>query len=75
VFSDAEAAYKSASPLITTGGILMIAGLPSNGMRVWVLDVARGTHRFRGDNTGILQRLPEAMDFIAKNGIKPDVEV
>lgn len=75
VYSDAEAAYNSAIPLITIGGILMVVGLPANGIRIGALDIARGTYRVKGDSTGIPQRLPKAMEFTAKSGIKPEVEV
>lgn len=75
VFSAAEAAYRSAPPLLKLGGVLMIVGLPENGVTLDALDVARGTYKVRGDSTGIPQRMPEAIEFIVKHNIFPEVEV
>jgi D-arabinose 1-dehydrogenase-like Zn-dependent alcohol dehydrogenase len=74
VFSAADAAYKSAPPLLKFGGVLMCVGLPLNGVTFNALDIARGTFKVRGDSTGIPQRMPEAIDFIVKHNIHPEVE-
>jgi D-arabinose 1-dehydrogenase-like Zn-dependent alcohol dehydrogenase len=75
VFSNADAAYKSAPPLIKLGGILMVVGLPHNGVTFDALDIARGTYRVKGDSTGIPQRMPKAIEFTAKHNIRSDVEI
>lgn len=75
VFSNADAAYASATPLIRIGGILMVVGLPANGVRLDALDVARGTYRVKGDSTSTPQRMPKAIEFTVKHGIKPQVEI
>ncbi|CAK7222158.1 hypothetical protein SBRCBS47491_004774 [Sporothrix bragantina] len=75
VFSAAEAAYESAIPLIEIGGILLVAGLPKNGVRFGALDIAVGKYRIKGDSTGTPQRMPKAIDFIVKHGIKPEIEI
>ncbi|OAA57405.1 alcohol dehydrogenase [Niveomyces insectorum RCEF 264] len=75
VFSAAEAAYDSATPLIEIGGILMVVGLPAKGIRLDALDVARGTYRVKGDSTSTPQRMPKAIDFTVRHGIKTQVEV
>jgi len=75
VFSAADAAYKSARPLLKFGGVLMCVGLPTNGVTFDALDIARGTFKVRGDSTGIPQRMPEAIDFIVKHNIHPEIEI
>jgi D-arabinose 1-dehydrogenase-like Zn-dependent alcohol dehydrogenase len=75
VFSNADAAYKSAPPLIKLGGILMVVGLPHNGVTFDALDIARGTYRVKGDSTGIPQRMPIAIEFTAKHNIQHDVDI
>ena len=75
VFSAAEAAYESAIPLLEVGGILLVAGLPKNGVRFDALDIAVGKYRIKGDSTGTPQRMPKAIDFIVRHGIKPEVEI
>lgn len=74
VYSDADAAYDSAIPLVTVGGILMVVGLPANPLRFGALDIARGTYRVKGDSTSTPQRLRKAVDFTAKHGITPEIE-
>jgi D-arabinose 1-dehydrogenase-like Zn-dependent alcohol dehydrogenase len=75
VFSNADPAYKSAPPLVKLGGILMVVGLPHNGVTFDALDIARGTYRVKGDSTGIPQRMPKAIEFTAKHNIRPDVDI
>lgn len=75
VFSAAEAAYESAIPLIEVGGILMVVGLPKNGIRLDALDIAVGRYRVKGDSTATPQRMPKAIDFIVRHGIKPQMEL
>ncbi|KAK5712563.1 hypothetical protein LTR17_017944 [Elasticomyces elasticus] len=75
VFSAADAAYRSAPLLVKLGGTIMVVGLPARGVTFNALDIARGTYKVRGDSTGIPQRMPRAIDFIAKNGIRPELEV
>lgn len=53
----------------------MVVGLPANGVTFEALDIARGTYRVKGDSTGVPSRMKKAIDFTAKHGIKPDVEV
>ncbi len=74
VFSAAEAAYASATPLIEIGGILMVVGLPANGIRLDALDIARGTYRVKGDSTSTPQRMPKAIEFTVRHGIKPEMQ-
>lgn len=74
IFSAADAAYRSAPPLLKLGGVLMVVGLPEKGVTLNALDIARGTYKVRGDSTGIPQRMPEAIDFIVKHNIHPEIE-
>ncbi|KAF2251952.1 alcohol dehydrogenase [Trematosphaeria pertusa] len=75
VFSAADAAYQSAPKLVKLGGIIMVVGLPKNGVTFEALDIARGTYRIKGDSTGIPSRMKKAIDFTAKHNIKPEVEI
>lgn len=75
VFSAADAAYRSAPPLVKLGGIIMVVGLPANGVTFDALDIARGTYRIKGDSTGIPSRIKKAIDFTAKYNIRPEVEI
>jgi len=53
----------------------MVVGLPEKGVAFDALDIARGTCKVRGDSTGIPQRMPREVDFTAKNGIRPDIDI
>lgn len=75
VFSAATAAYESAPPLVKFGGIIMVVGLPPEGVTFNALDIARGTYRVKGDSTGIPKRMKKAVDFAAKHQIKPEIEI
>jgi D-arabinose 1-dehydrogenase-like Zn-dependent alcohol dehydrogenase len=75
VFSAAEAAYTSAAQIVKLGGVIMVAGLPPKGATFDALDIARGTYRVKGDSTGIPRRMKKAIDFTAKHGIKPEVDI
>jgi D-arabinose 1-dehydrogenase-like Zn-dependent alcohol dehydrogenase len=75
VFSAADAAYRSAPPLVKLGGIIMVVGLPAAGVTFNALDIARGTYRVKGDSTGIPSRMKKAIDFTAKHNIRPEVEI
>jgi len=75
VFSAADAAYRSAPPLVKLGGIIMVVGLPANGVTFDALDIARGTYRVKGDSTGIPSRMKKAIDFTSKHNIRPEVEI
>jgi len=75
VFSAADAAYRSAPPLVKLGGIIMVVGLPKNGVTFDALDIARGTFKVRGDSTGTPDRMKKAIDFSAKHDIRAEVEV
>lgn len=74
VFSAAEAAYRSAPPLVKLGGVIMVVGLPEKGVTFDALALAIGTFRVKGDSTGIPARMPRAIDFTAKHNIVPDIE-
>jgi D-arabinose 1-dehydrogenase-like Zn-dependent alcohol dehydrogenase len=75
VFSAADAAYRSAPPLVKLGGVIMVVGLPPGGVTFNALDVAIGTYRVKGDSTGIPSRMKKAIDFTAKYNIRPEVDV
>jgi D-arabinose 1-dehydrogenase-like Zn-dependent alcohol dehydrogenase len=53
----------------------MVVGLPEKGVTFDALDIVRGTYKVPGDSTGILQRMPQAIDFIVKDNIHPEIEV
>lgn len=75
VFSAASAAYRTAQDLVKIGGIIMVAGLPDNGVTFDALSIARGTFKIRGDSTGVPERMPRAIEFTAKHSIIPEMEI
>ncbi|OCL02303.1 GroES-like protein [Glonium stellatum] len=75
VFSAADAAYRSAPPLVKLGGFIMVVRLPANGVTFNALDIARGTYKVKGDSTRIPERMKKAISFTAKHNIKPEVEI
>ncbi|KAJ2895270.1 hypothetical protein MKZ38_006735 [Zalerion maritima] len=76
VYTNAEPAFATATPLIKLGGILMVIGLPkSNAIPVNAMDIVLGKYRIKADSTSIPQRMVKATDFTAKHGIRPVVEV
>lgn len=73
VYSAAQAAYDAATKCLKIGGILMVVGLPSKPISFNALDLMRKLYRIRSENTGPPQKMPRAMEFIAKHEIKPYV--
>ncbi|KAF2419704.1 alcohol dehydrogenase [Tothia fuscella] len=75
VFSAASQAYDSAPLIVKLGGVILVAGLPEKGVTFNALAIALGTFKVRGDSTGTPDRMPRAIEFIAKNKIQPEVEI
>ena len=75
VFSNAPAAYRTAQTIVKLGRLILVAGLPENGVTFDAVDLATGKYRVKGDSTGIPARMPAAVEFTAKHNIQPLVEV
>lgn len=75
VFSNAAAAYQTAPTVVKLGGLILVAGLPENGVTFNALDLATNKFRVKGDSTGVPARMPAAVEFTAKHNIQPLVEV
>lgn len=73
VFSAAQAAYDSATKTLKIGGILMVVGLPPKPLQFSALDLMRGLYQIRSESTGPPQKMPRAVEFIAKHNVKPKV--
>lgn len=75
VFSASQAAYNSATKILQIEGVLMVIGLPSKPLQFDSLDLMKKLYRIKSESTGPPQKMPKAMDFIAKHNIVPHVEL
>lgn len=75
VFSNADAAYAGAPPIIRLGGVLMVVGLPHNPLQISSMDLALGRYKVKSESTSIPQRMAKAVEFTAKHAIHPEVEL
>ncbi|KAH8651836.1 alcohol dehydrogenase [Tricladium varicosporioides] len=75
VFSNADAAYSGAPPIIRNGGVLMVVGLPKNNLSISSMDLALGRYKVKSESTSIPQRMGKAVEFTAKHNIHPEVEM
>jgi len=74
VFSNADAAYAGAPPIIRLGGVLMVVGLPYNPLKISSMDLALAKYKVKSESTSIPQRMRRAVEFTAKHDIHPEVE-
>ena len=75
VFSNASAAYASAPSVLRVNGTMMIVGIPHQPIQVSTLDMTLGRYKIRSESTSIPQRMGKAIEFTAKHGIQPEVEI
>ncbi|KAL5363717.1 chaperonin 10-like protein [Aspergillus floccosus] len=75
IFAGSNPAYKSALPILRCGGLLMAVGIAPQELGVSTMDLVTGVYRIRGDSTGIPSRMPRAVEFTAKHGIMPEVDI
>ncbi|KAF9888475.1 hypothetical protein FE257_008582 [Aspergillus nanangensis] len=75
IFAGSNPAYKSSLPIIRTGGLLMAVGIAPQDLGVSTMDLVIGRYRVKGDSTSIPARMPRAVEFTAKHGIMPEVDV
>lgn len=75
VFSNADAAYAGAPPIIRNGGVLMVVGLPANDLKISSMDLALGRYKVKSESTSIPQRMGKAVEFTAKHNIHPEVDI
>ncbi|KAG9235568.1 alcohol dehydrogenase [Amylocarpus encephaloides] len=75
VFSNADAAYAGAPPIIRNGGVLMVVGLPKNPLQISSMDLVLGRYKIKGESTSIPQRMKKAVEFTAKHNIHPEVDL
>lgn len=73
VFSNAQAAYDSATKTLKIGGVLMVVGLPAKPIGFSALDLMKKLYEIRSESTGPPQQMPRAIEFISKHEIKPKV--
>jgi alcohol dehydrogenase, propanol-preferring len=75
IFSNADAAYAGAPQIIKLGGVLMVVGLPQNPLQISSMDLALGKYSVKAESTSIPQRMGKAVEFTAKHGIQPEVDI
>lgn len=80
VFSGSEAAYVGAPDVLRTNGLIMAIGLTAKGLTAKPLEInstafMRGLFRIKSTATGPPWKMPPAVDFTAKQGIKTDVSI
>lgn len=75
VFSASEAAYASTPALLRPGGIWMFIGIANSPIEVSAFHLAIGSYVVKSDSTGTPQRMGPAVEFTAKHGIVPEVDI
>jgi len=75
VFSASQAAYNSATKILQIEGVLMVIGLPSKPLQFDSLELMKKLYRIKSESTGPPQKMPKAIDFIAKHKIVPHVDL
>lgn len=75
VYTNAPPAFASASSCLALGGTLMIIGVSKEPIKIDGMDLLLGRYKIKGDSTSIPQRMHKAVDFTAKHGIMPAVEI
>lgn len=75
VFSASGAAYASAPALLRPGGIWMFIGIADLPVEVSAFQLAVGSYIVKSDSTGIPQRMGPAVEFTAKHGIMPELDI
>ena len=75
LYTNANAAFKSAPPLIRLGGTMMVIGIAPEPFPVSAMDLVMGRYKIKADSTSIPQRMQKAVDFTGKHGIMPNVEI
>lgn len=74
VFSDSHAAYTTAQRVLDFNGILMVVGLPEDGLKLPAFPVSLGLVRVRGAGTGTAKEMKKAVDFTAEHKVIPEVQ-
>ena len=73
VFSPAKPAYDSAPGVLRMGGLVMAIGLMAKPIEIDSIAFMRGLFRIKSTSTGPPHKMPKAIDFTAKHGIKAKV--
>jgi propanol-preferring alcohol dehydrogenase len=53
---------------------MMVVGLPHDPVPISTMDLALGKYKVKSESTSIPQRMPKAVEFLAKHKIVPEVE-
>ena len=75
VYSNAQAAYAGAPPILKNGGVLMVVGITHNPISISTMDLALGKYKIKSESTSIPQRMAKAVEFTAKHKIQPEVDM
>ncbi len=73
VFSGSKAAYDGAPDVLQMNGLIMAIGLMSRPLEINSMAFMRGLFRIKSTATGPPQKMPQAVEFTAKHGIKTNV--
>jgi D-arabinose 1-dehydrogenase-like Zn-dependent alcohol dehydrogenase len=74
VFAASNVAYASAPKALRAGGVLMVVGLPPKPIEISAVDMMLGLYRIKSETTGPPWKLPRAIEFTARHGIKANVD-
>lgn len=75
VYTNAPSAYVSAPSCLVLGGTLMVVGVSKEPLRFDGMDLLLGRYKIKADSTSVSQRMYKAVEFTAKHGIMPVVEI
>jgi D-arabinose 1-dehydrogenase-like Zn-dependent alcohol dehydrogenase len=70
VFSAAKPAYDGAPAVLRMGGLIMAIGLMAKPIEIDSIAFMRGLFRIKSTSTGPPHKMPKAVEFTAKHGIK-----
>ncbi|EQB53043.1 alcohol dehydrogenase GroES-like domain-containing protein [Colletotrichum gloeosporioides Cg-14] len=75
VYTNAPPAFASATSCLALGGTLMIIGVSKEPIKIDGMDLLLGRYKIKADSTSVPQRMQKAVEFTAKHGIMPVVEI
>jgi alcohol dehydrogenase, propanol-preferring len=72
-YTNSKASYDRAPEVLRVNGILMVVGLPQEGLTFNSMFIALRKFRIMGSSNKIPRYLPDCINFSAEHGIKPKI--
>lgn len=72
-FTNSVKSYERAPDILRINGVLMVVGLPQEGLHFNAMYIALRKFRVIGSSNKIPQKMPECINFSAQHGIKSKI--